>query len=586
MRKKTPNEKVLRAISIGLAAMIAIQPVMATPVFAGENDDTDEKVAPEPKENKSFESNDTSEGLKEIQNAGKAAETSTNASNCGNALDQAVSAGRDSNVVNSTMNNVEFDKNGGQAINAVLNSITNEETGIQNIDDKFAVVDATGNVVLDESGSEVVLDIVGERQDIAADAQKLVEEAKRGDSSNYDKTTGTNKNFDAYEIMQKVNDATLDGSLKGKELTEAANALDKAITDQSKELGSFDISEEANTIEEAKDTVDVDKTAIENATSIDDAKEALDDAEAAKNESNAAYGEAVEKYYSASAAYEEEKAAIEDLKEEYKSLLQNQIADGSKIRQVEKELNQAQENLIKLEEDAKKAQTDLANTVIGKMADAFSKTEKSENWTQLDVIFKDVIKYYYFPMVEGIDASEVTFGKFEKNLKDANYLEVIVNGESRYFNYKSKYSDHDGKALNDKIVIFEKNKEVEVAEHYEDSSKNTVDVDDAVNVLDISSVENGLVVNTNDETGSKYYKVVGEGTEIAELKNESGVRYSYENDDIKEEYTIDEAGNLVKTKMATSVTKTTYTSVSLDEKTIDVEYSSEEDAKKCCKGSG
>ena len=580
MRKNTPNEKVLRAISIGLAAMIAVQPVMATPVFADDSDGADGNVAPAPEENKSFETNDTSKGLETIQNAGKAAETSTNSGSCGDALDQAVSAGRDSNVVNSTMNNIEFDKDGGQAINATLNSITDKDTGIQYLNDKLTMLDSNGNAQLDENGNAVVLDIVGERKEIAADAQKLVEEAKRGDSNNFDKTTGNNKQFDAYEIMHnKVNNAALDDSLKGKDLTEAAKAVDDAITAQSKELGSLDISGEADTIEESKSAVIAANEAIESATSLEEAKDALDDAEAAKTESNEAYADALEKYNDARDALETEKATIEALKEDYKALLQNQIADGSYIRQVEKELNQAEANLTKLENDAKKAQEDLANTVIGKMADTFAKTEKKEDWGQLDIIFKDVIKYYYFPMVENIPASEVTFGHFEKKLKDGNYLEVIVNGETRYFNYKSKYSGYNGSALNDKIVIFEKNKEVEVAEHYEDSGKNTVDVKDAVNVLDITSVEDGLVVNTSDDANSKYYKVTGEGT-TTELQNEDGVTYTYNEGDVTEKYTIDNNGNLVKTEMASSVTKTTYTTVSLAKKAFDEEYASAEEAER------
>ena len=572
MKKNTANKKVLRAISIGLAAMMAIQPVMATPVYADDDNEPDENVAPESEESTSFESNDSSEGLETIQETAVVAENSTNMSSCGNALDQAVSAGRDSSEY------AEFDKNGGQALNAALEAITNEQTGIQNLDDKFSFVDSEGNVKVDSNGNAIVLDVEGDRRKVADDAQKLVEEAKRGVSADYDNTSGADKIFDAYEIMQKVNDETLEDSLTGKNLTDAAAALDTAITNQSKELGAYNTTKEVEVIEDAGVSIAKDIETIENATSLDTAKTALDNAEAAKDESNVAYEEALEKYNSVSAAYEEEKATIEKLKEDYKALLESQIADDSYIRQAEKELKQAQENLTKLENDAKKAQTNLANTVIGKMADAFSKTKSSENWTELDTIFKDVIKYYYLPMVEKVDPSNVEFVYFEKNLKDANYLEVKVNGVSRYFNYKSKYSNYNGKAYNDKIVIFEKNKEVEVAEHYEDSNNQTVDVNSAVDILNISSVENGLVVKANGDTDSKFYKVTSDGT-TTELENTDGVTYTYNDGDVTEEYAIDSNGNLVKTKVATSVIKTTYKNVSLSEKAVEVEYTSEDDAR-------
>ena len=42
MKNKTVNKKVLRAMSIGLAAMMTVQPILATPVFADDTEPVDD----------------------------------------------------------------------------------------------------------------------------------------------------------------------------------------------------------------------------------------------------------------------------------------------------------------------------------------------------------------------------------------------------------------------------------------------------------------------------------------------------------------------------------------------------------------
>lgn len=74
MKNKTVNKKVLRAMSIGLAAMMTVQPILATPVFADDTEPVDDSNTTTYDEEK-HESDTTNDARKAVDTASKSANT-------------------------------------------------------------------------------------------------------------------------------------------------------------------------------------------------------------------------------------------------------------------------------------------------------------------------------------------------------------------------------------------------------------------------------------------------------------------------------------------------------------------------------
>ena len=74
MKNKTVNKKVLRAMSIGLAAMMTVQPILATPVFADDTEPVDDSNTTTYDEEK-HESETTDEAREAVDTASNSADT-------------------------------------------------------------------------------------------------------------------------------------------------------------------------------------------------------------------------------------------------------------------------------------------------------------------------------------------------------------------------------------------------------------------------------------------------------------------------------------------------------------------------------
>src|SRR5574344_1763841 len=74
MKNKTVNKKVLRALSIGLAAMMTVQPILATPVFADDTEPVDDSNTTTYDEEK-HESETTDEAREAVDTASNSADT-------------------------------------------------------------------------------------------------------------------------------------------------------------------------------------------------------------------------------------------------------------------------------------------------------------------------------------------------------------------------------------------------------------------------------------------------------------------------------------------------------------------------------
>ena len=521
MKNKTVNKKIIKAMSIGLAAMMTIQPVLATPVLA---DDDAPENEPEPEvaeveesetvENDSFESHDAAEGLSEIRDDAKDAATYTSTENCGNELDFAVCSARDGN----TGWDAEY---GGKALNEARDAIVNEETGIKNYDDKFAIVDANvdtaagneeavtpdatvdsvvDNVTDAPADAPAVLDVAAERAVLSNSAIQFVNDAKRGVDGNFDKTTGNEKNFDARDIA-----ASVKSNINSSTYTEAAKNLDTAVTEESKALATLynDMAKADDVIEQAALDVNVELNKLENAETEEAAKAAFDKVEQIQQESQEAYEAAEKEYKEANAEYQKQLKEIEILRNNYNSLLEGQLgytADkGRTAAQAKKELDLAMINVSKLEQDAIAAQENLKNTVIANIAQTLEDTSKPGTaWDELDNACRDLVKYYYFPSI-GIDPSEVIvdeeFTKF-KDDSSKNYLKATVGDVTYYFNYKRANTEGQNSG---NIVIFQKNFEAGTEETITDTDTPYLNDNFTNYINDKENNSDGILDMTNKD---------------------------------------------------------------------------------------
>ncbi|MDY4428241.1 MAG: hypothetical protein SPE25_04395, partial [Lachnospiraceae bacterium] len=179
MKNKTVNKKVLRAMSIGLAAMMTVQPILATPVFADDTEPVDDAGSSVEATAESSSAETTTESSSvETTTESSSAETTTESTSAPaptvenvtdsyteaskatgeikDSLDQAVSAGRDSNEFAS------FDQNNGGELTNLYNAVVGTEIGAE-----IGAVDA-----------ETLKD---DRTEVSDAAIQLVEDAKRDD---------------------------------------------------------------------------------------------------------------------------------------------------------------------------------------------------------------------------------------------------------------------------------------------------------------------------------------------------------------------------------------------------------------------
>ena len=490
MKNKTVNKKVLRAMSIGLAAMMTVQPILATPVFADDTESVDDAGSSVEATVESSSAETTTESTSApaptVENVSKSYEEASNATGDIKAsLDQAVSAGRDSDEF------AGFDQNNGGELTNLYNAVVGTEIGAE-----IGAVDA-----------ETLKD---DRTEVSDAAIQLVEDAKRDDRKD-------DKKFevDADELLKgQVNTDIKNIETAENNLNDAINVQDTALDELNKKI------EITNKFTGTDGFINIETGKIEDATSIPAATESLGAATALKDgadkkfeDSKAAYDKAADDY----------KTAKDDLKakqQAYNEALNAAVADDSALAKAKAELETAQKDCETLESKISDAQKALSDSAIGKLASALEKTEKNANdWSSLDLIMKDVIQYYYFPSI-GVNAADVVIDpQFTKNsaLVDgtknerANYIKATVkttDGEKVYYlNYICEKDDTpDNKIDNDgrypKMVIFEKNPELIEDEHYENgNSKYNVN---EVTKNAVKADENGVLSLAVDPVNGSY----------------------------------------------------------------------------------
>ena len=536
MKNKTVNKKVLRAMSIGLAAMMTVQPILATPVFADDTEPVDDTGSSVESTAESSSADTTTESSSEpAPTVGNVSQSYTDASKATGdikaSLDPAVSAGRDSNEFAS------FDQNNGGELTNLNNAV---------VDTVIGAVDAET--------------LNANRAEVSDAAIQLVEDAKRDDRKD-------DKKFevDADELLKgQVNTDIKNIETAENNLNDAINVQDTALDELNKKI------EITNKFTGTDGFINIETGKIEDATSIPAATESLGAATALKDGADKKFEDSKAAYDKAADDYKTAKAELDKKQQAYNDALNAAVADESALANAKAELETAQKDCETLETEISEAQTALSNSAIGKLASALEKTKENANdWSSLDLIMKDVIKYYYFPSI-GVNAADVKIDdQFTKNsaLADgtknerANYIKATVGEKVYYLNYIcEKDGTPDNKINNDgrypKMVIFEKNPELIEEEHYEDGNskydvnkvtKNAVKADEnGVLSLAVDPVNGSYILN-----GTTYYVVNQSENVTVDNKLEEGDTAANTNTS----YSLNEDGDVVKT-IKGDVTKT------------------------------
>ena len=532
MKNKTVNKKVLRAMSIGLAAMMTVQPILATPVFADDTEPVDDAGSSVEATAESSSAETTTESSSApaptVENvADSYSEASSATGDIKASLDQAVSAGRDSNEF------AGFDQNNGGELTNLNNAVVGTEIGS---------VDANT--------------LNANRTDVSNAAIQLVNDAKRDDEK-FD--------VDADELLQGQVNTDINSIVTAeKNLNEAINNQDKALDELNKKI------EITNDFTGTDGLINLETGKIENATSIPAATESLGAATALKDGADKKFEDSKAAYDKAADDYKTAKADLEAKQQAYNDALNAAVADDSALAKAKAELETAQKDCDNLVTEINQAQEALSKSAIGKLASALAKTKENANdWSSLDLIMKDVIQYYYFPSI-GVNAADVKIDdQFTKNsaLADgtknerANYIKATVNGKVYYLNYIcEKDGTPDNKINNDgrypKMVIFEKNPELIEDEHYENGNskynvnevtENAVKADEnGVLSLAVDPVNGSYILN-----GTTYYVVNQSENVTVDNKLKEGDTAANTNTS----YSLNEDGDVVKT-IKGDITKT------------------------------
>ena len=470
MKNKTVNKKVLRAMSIGLAAMMTVQPILATPVFADDTEPVDDSNTTTYDEEK-HESETTDEAREAVDTASNSADTV--------ATD-----------VEAVQNDIKTDIPViDQETGEVLNQASLVPGALDKVGDTLKVVDADLTIVENYLTDDNVSKITGSGFDEAykANVQAYVaavavygEEGPAKPTKPEEGTEGYdaalkayNDALKAYEDFQALK-AEIEKRLSATNDWNTVHVLNPAIEGVTAE--NFVSETEANSniataVGEANDAVkgaaeeqananaagnDAEKLIneretqfnnyvdeIKNAATIDAANESYDNlvdmlnkAETTLEEKQKVYDDAVKAYNDYKTKYDNQKAAIakaetayNDAKKIYEDAA-GKYADWSDMHdQKVKDLTIYHDTLKAAEENYKAAveQLDEIKKQSDKIADAAAAakasilanggnsilaaievTEKSNSrvWGEQDKLFEEIVKNYYVP--------EVLKGKVEK----------------------------------------------------------------------------------------------------------------------------------------------------------------------------
>ncbi|MDO4966654.1 MAG: hypothetical protein Q4E51_08090 [Lachnospiraceae bacterium] len=348
MKNKTVNKKVIKAISIGLSAMMAMQPVLATPVLAEELGGDDNA----PVENLSNESENNETQVSE--SAPSVSETTNN-------------------TIEVVNNITGYQSEGGEHINGAVDNATD-------------AANATGDAIdyaTDLSKLSTASDQWGNKyypfpNDISNGKKDPVNE---GQFIQANDTALKKEMQDAVDADKVASEAAKDAATKLQDVSDALKSVDEAVNEKASEESEKTIlNEQSDAMEDAaqgaedavstgNEKVDAALAVIRNTMSeaeagqaVADGKQAIADAEDAVNQYGEALEEASKKYTEAA-----EKAATAET--EYNNKVS---AAEAAVKNASDEYDKVTAELNDAIEAAGKAASDLQTKTIEKAVERFN----------------------------------------------------------------------------------------------------------------------------------------------------------------------------------------------------------------------
>lgn len=530
MRKNVKNEKVIRAMAIGISAMLT----MAEPITALAAEGEGEGTVPAGGDGETIEQ-------KQEEN-----EVFVDAKDAVDAAEGAVETAK------SAAGTVKDD--------VIENVVAGEATDENGKDLAQAVIDAA-NKIENTTATET------EEGDAAEDDTAETEEGDAAEGG----TAETEEGDAAEDDTAKAGNGTLAGAQT--DITNADTQLD--IAEANDDLSDIEIgkAEEAaqNVGDIAEDVMQVMQDAetkaneqlakIEGAETVEEANAAYDELEETADQAQKDFDAKLADYNAAKASYDDAAAKVEAAEKAYNDAITNA---GINAEQAEKELADAKKNAADLEvavAAAKEAvDTSAKSALVIAEKENKTQTDVGLNWRNEDELFVAIMENYYLPEKLGISGATVTRVQGKDN-NDYNYFTAVYKDENgveqtKYYNFKM---DNGSK---DDIVIFEKRIEEVNWEEYQNTNpdqyvdKDGKGVDTTAGVADGTIVEvEGKYVIKNGMTGSE---TLVSDSEITKTSTED-VTVDPDKENWKESWQYnEETGELVKTITA-DVTTITYT---------------------------
>lgn len=472
MKNKTVNKKVLRAMSIGLAAMMTVQPILATPVFADETEPVDNGNTTTYDEEK-HESETANEAREAVDTATDSAQTvADDVKNIqtdipvideatGKVLNEAsLVPGKLDEVSNSLqvadadltiVENYLTDKNVSKITGSGYNEAYN--ANVQAYVAAVAVYGEEGpNKPLEDADDyEAALKAYNDFQALKAEIDKhlgltgnwntdnvLKPAIENVTSKEFVSETGANEAIASAE--KDANEAADKAAEEQKNANKAGNEAEDLINKTETQFNSYvnDIKNAA-TIDAANESYDKLVEMLNNAeTTLEEKQKVYDDAlkaygtykleydtqADAVKKAEEAYNKAKDIYDTAAKSYgertDEHKQKVEDL-----TIYHNTLADA------EKNYKAAVEALGKIEkqaDDIAKAATAAKASILANGGNtilaAIEVTEKSSSrvWGEQDKLFEEIVKNYYVPEVLNGEIKSLKWTRISEDM--CNYCVV------------------------------------------------------------------------------------------------------------------------------------------------------------------
>lgn len=505
MKKNVKSEKVLRAITIGISAMLAVNSMPLT-VLADETDGTSE-----PDNNDSSVSTETenSSVTSEAQAAADTTQESTDAaqSACDNVVGE---------ITRDASSNIE----------------TSDSTAEvqQQTDSEQAVANVVDPVVEGEAGTdEEEKDLAGAVIDAAEDLQNTISgstentfEVKDNEGNIIEKSTIDDNLTDAKASLEDVDTASKTANHEAKAASSVVNDVQKVADEIDDYMNGSQKTEEdgsVTTTEGVTQKAEALAEQITNATTVDDANKAYDELKGLTEEAEQKVAAATDQLSELQKKYDAAMKALKGAESAYHYAVKSACSDA---KNAQSKLDDAQDKVDKLQKAIENAQAGVeaknqAALDIIKIQNALKeKTGNGAIWqgdVSLDKLFDTIMTNYYVPQILGekSGAKDISVTRKQGVDNDSyNYFEVSYTtseGETKtvYYNYVLDGKSMDGKSKTD-ILIFEKTEDEvkagEAVRNYYDSLTGTEKSDFRKNVKNQTVYK--YTVKENGKEVTKY----------------------------------------------------------------------------------